>query len=120
MPSHSRIALPSGCTSTSLPVKSVSGAEEETCSTRVTWPVTSTGRSRTAVVKQSTYSRVSTSAWWSGTGQEPGAGGAGGGGGARRPPGGAGGGGGGGREKGGPPPPLFPRGFARQDAVAGG
>ena len=66
MPSVRKIARPSGNTSTSLPVKSVSGAEEEAYSVSDTCPVTSSGSVSTGEVKQSTSSRASAGRWSTG------------------------------------------------------
>src|SRR5438270_1869668 len=54
------IARPSGCTSTSLPVKSVSRTEEAKNSRNSIGPTASRGRSRTGVLYTSTSSRSST------------------------------------------------------------
>ncbi len=63
MPSARLAANPSGLTSTSFAVKSVSGADDSTHSSTRTGPATATGASSTGELKQSTSSRRSTSDW---------------------------------------------------------
>src|SRR5438876_614979 len=63
MPSVRIIARPSGYTSTSLPVKSVSRADDATNRRNSIGPITSTGRSSTGVLYTSTSARVSTALW---------------------------------------------------------